>query len=287
MIQELRLNNHLYPALLKEINDPPEKIFLRGELKADEPCFAIVGTRKPSAYGIEAAKYFARGLCEAGFTIVSGLALGIDAVVHQEVLSCKKRTIAVLGSGIDSITPMTNRKIGEEILKTGAIISEFPENYPAMKQNFPQRDRIMSGLSYGVLVIEAQLRSGALITARLGLEQGREVFAVPGEIFSLNSKGANHLIQEGAKLAASIEDILEEFQNIPEIQKMILKQNNLFDLDEKHKRVLEFLSEPRTIEELCEMTKMSSNELGSLLTILELKNILKRRQDGRFQRNNS
>ena len=283
-MKTISLGNAEYPRLLKQIPNPPEKIFVEGSLLPNELCFAVVGTRRPTSYGIEAAKYFSRGLSEAGFTIVSGLALGIDAICHQEALACGKRTIAVLGSGISNVTPLTNRKIGEKIIKTGAVVSEFPENYPAMKQNFRQRDRIISGLAYGVLVIEAPERSGTSITVSAALEQGREVFAVPGEVFSLNSKGTNKLIQQGAKLVLTIEDILEEFSGVSEIFEQLTKQKNLFQEDDLNKTVLQFLVEPKTVGELCELTGLSSSAVSSRLTILELKNILKRRQDGRFYR---
>ena len=283
-MKTIGLKDEEYPRLLKEISNPPEKIYIEGGFLPDELCFAVVGTRRPTSYGIEAAKYFTRGLSEAGFTIVSGLALGIDTICHQEALNCGKRTIAVLGSGVANITPLTNRKIGEKIIKNGAVISEFPENYPAMKQNFRQRDRIISGLSYGVLVVEAPERSGTSITANAALEQGREVFAVPGEIFSLNSKGTNKLIQEGAKLVSAVEDIFEEFSGIPEIFERLTKQKNLFQEEGSDKTMLQFLGEPKTVEELCELTGFSSSEVSSKLTIMELKNILKRRQDGRFYR---
>ena len=283
-MQTIGLENVIYPRLLKQIPDPPGKIYVDGSLFQDELCFAIVGTRKPSSYGIEAAKYFARSLAEAGFTIVSGLALGIDAVSHQEALNCGKRTIAVLGSGVENITPLTNRHLGQQIIENGAIVSEFPGNYPAMKQNFRQRDRLISGLAHGVLVIEAPERSGTSITASAALEQGREVFAVPGEIFSRNSIGTNKLIQQGAKLVCSVDDILEEFLGIPEIVEMVKKQKNLFEKDVINEKILTYFDEPRTQEELCELTGLSISEVGSKLTILELKNILKRRQDGRFFR---
>lgn len=270
--------------MLKQIPNPPKEIFVEGDILPSDVCFAIVGTRRPTSYGIEAAKYFSRGLAEAGLTIVSGLALGIDAICHQEALSCGKRTIAVLGSGIKNVTPLTNRRIGSEIIKAGAIVSEFPENYPAMKQNFPQRDRIISGLSCGVLVIEAPERSGTSITVAAALAQGREVFAVPGEIFSLNSKGTNKLIQEGAKLVATVEDVLEEFSGVFEAGGRPAKQKDLFSPEADKSQILGFFGEARTIEELCNLTGLPSSEVSFQLTTLELKNILKRRQDGKFYR---
>ncbi len=279
------LGDKTYPRLLKEISNPPEKVYIEGNFLPDELCFAVVGTRRPTSYGIEAAKYFARGLSQAGFTIVSGLALGIDAICHQEALNCGKRTIAVLGCDLNNIGPKTNEKLAKKIVNQGALISEFPENYPTLPRNFAQRDRIMSGLSVGTLVIEAAVRSGALITARNATEQGREVFVVPGEIFSLSSKGANKLIQEGAKLVSTIEDIVEEFSGVPEVLERLTKQKNLFQKNDFDEAILQFLSEPKTVGELCELTGFSVSEISSKLTILELKNMLKRRQDGKFQRN--
>lgn len=284
MVQKISLKDQDYPRLLKEIQNPPETIYVRGSLKPEDLCFAVVGTRKPSAYGVEATKYFTRGLSEAGFTIVAGLALGVDAIAHQEALNCGKRTIAVLGSGVDQLTPITNQRLGEKIIENGAVISEFPIGMPAMPHHFPQRDRIMSGLSYGVLVIEAREKSGALITARSALEQGREVFGVPGEIFSLSSKGVNKLIQEGAKLVSSVEDIVEEFQNLPEVYEKVSGQTSLFALPENEKLIFEVLDNAKTSEEIVLKTNLSSGEVNSLLTMLELKDLVKRRPDGRFIR---
>jgi DNA processing protein len=284
-VKTIKFSDNLYPPLLKEIFDPPKELSIRGELLPDEFYFSLVGSRKPSGYGIEAAKFFSQELAEAGFTLVSGLALGIDTVVHQQALACGKRTVAVLGSGIDIISPSTNEKLALQIQKQGALVSELPLGYPPLPENFPRRNRIISGLSCGVLVVEATEKSGALITARFALEQGREVFAVPGEIFSIMSKGTNRLIQQGAKLAICLEDILEEFSHLPELQKKILNKDNLRDLDEAEKEIIQVLQEPKSIEEINQLIEIDSGELGSRLTILELKSIVKRRLDGKYQLN--
>lgn len=284
-LQLLKLTDKTYPKLLKEIADPPERLFLKGELLTEELYFSVVGPRKPTSYGIEAAKYFSQGLAEAGFTLVSGLALGIDTVVHQQALACGRRTVAVLGSGLNFISPSTNENLAKQIEAQGALISEFPPDYPPLPENFPRRNRIISGLSYGVLIIEASMRSGTLITARLALEQGREVFAVPGEIFSVNSQGTNRLIQQGAKLVCSVEDILEEFSHLPELQKKLSSPTSVLTLDEIEKKIVQVLQEPRTVEALLQLTGLSSEELNSRLTILELKSIVKRRLDGWYQLN--
>ncbi|MEW5805718.1 MAG: DNA-processing protein DprA [Patescibacteria group bacterium] len=283
----LKFSDKSYPSLLKEILDPPKELFVKGELLPNEFYFSVVGPRKPSSYGIEAAKYFARDLAEAGFTLVSGLALGIDTVVHQQALACGKRTIAVLGSGLNIVSPSTNERLAKQIETQGALISELPLDYPPLPENFPRRNRIISGLSYGVLVIEASERSGTLITARLALEQSREVFAVPGEIFSVNSQGTNKLIQQGAKLVSSVGDILEEFSHLLELQKGILNRNINQDLGEMEKKIVRLLSEPKLIEEILQQAEVGSEELSSCLTILELKSIVKRRLDGKYQLNKS
>ncbi|MFH1460925.1 MAG: DNA-processing protein DprA [Patescibacteria group bacterium] len=212
-IKMITILDENYPRLLKEIYSPPALLYLRGELKPeDEFSLGIVGTRKLSLYGRQVTLLIAAELAQAGLTIVSGLAKGIDTLAHQSALKVKGRTIAVLGSGIDrqSIYPPINRSLAEEISENGAVISEFPIETQPLAQHFPQRNRIIAGLSLGVLVIEAPSKSGALITARDALEQNRDVFAIPGHILSTNSSGPHDLIKMGAKLVNQASDILEE-----------------------------------------------------------------------------
>jgi DNA processing protein len=200
-----------YPVNLKQIPDPPIVLYVRGALKeTDALSVAIVGSRRASVYGAECAGRFAGQLAECGITIVSGLARGIDTCAHRGALRRSGRTIAVIGSGFNRMYPEENAELVEEICRKGAVISEFPFDTPPLRQNFPRRNRVISGLSLGVLVVEAARTSGALITAESALEQGREVFALPGKVDAPNSWGTNLLIKDGAKLVVCVEDILEE-----------------------------------------------------------------------------
>jgi DNA processing protein len=207
----LALVDDSYPAMLKEIIDPPLALFYRGDPDVlRQPLVAVVGSRRASPYGINAARELARQLSSAGVTVVSGLARGIDAAAHEAALASSGKTIAVLGTGIDIIYPRSHRRLTDAIAAAGLVLSEFPPGTPPMAQNFPIRNRIISGLSLGVVIVEATSRSGSLITARTAAEQGREVFAVPGSIFSRGTEGTHRLIQYGAKLVHEVEDILEE-----------------------------------------------------------------------------
>lgn len=199
-----------YPALLGETVNAPPLLYARGTLSpTDRWAIAIVGTRKPSSYGREVTTLLARDLAQAGVTIVSGLALGVDAVAHRAALQAGGRTIAVLGSGVDQPSPQTNYALGMAIIEQGALIAEYPLGTPPAAVNFPPRNRLISGMSQGVVVIEAGERSGALITVEFALEQNRDVFAVPGSIFSSRSQGTHQLIRSGAMLVRSADDILE------------------------------------------------------------------------------
>ena len=278
---ELKLTDQDYPKLLKEIANPPSKLYVKGTLLKDELCLAIVGTRKPTSYGIEACKYFTRELAGLGFTIVSGLALGIDSISHQIALENNCRTLAILGSGLNKISPRTNNNLALKIAKQGAVISEFEPDEEALPYNFPKRNRIIAGLALGTLVIEAGEKSGALITARLAAENNREVFAVPGSIFSVYSKGTNKLIAQGAKLVSSPIDILEEFYWLKEK----IKEKTIQDLSAEEIKILTSLTEPKTIEELSLLTNLEIGVLKSILTEMELKNLILKRLDGLFQKN--
>lgn len=212
-VSVVTLEDEAYPQNLKSIFDPPAVLYVKGAFRlSDALAIAIVGSRQASFYGLTTAEKFAWQLAGLGFTVVSGMARGIDSAAHKGALKAKGRTIAVLGSGLLEIYPPENRKLFEEIAQNGAVISEFPLRMKPLAENFPRRNRIISGLSLGTLVVEAARKSGALITADLALEQGRDVFAIPGKVDSLTSWGTHHLIKQGAKLINSVEDIVEELK---------------------------------------------------------------------------
>lgn len=266
-----------YPKLLKETDGAPALLYYKGEIKKDEFTIAIVGSRMVSAYGQQVAAQLARELSQSGLTVVSGMALGVDGIAHRECLKFKNRTLAVLGGGIDarSIYPPSNQKVAAEIIANGAVISEYPIGTPPLKQHFPARNRIISGLSLGVLVIEASEKSGALITVKFALEQNREVFAIPGSIYSKTSVGANNLIKLGAKLVAKTEDILEEL-NL-ESAAEIKKAREIIPDNEEEKLILENLSpdEPMHIDKLAKIIAINTPALSSLLTLMEIKGKVK------------
>lgn len=202
-----------YPPLLREIADPPLVLHFRGDASClARPMMAIVGSRRASPYAINVARHLSRQLAAAGFVIVSGLARGVDAAAHYACLEAGGTTVAVFGTGIDVTYPRNHDRLAERIAAHGALISEFPPGTPPLAENFPMRNRVISGLSAGVIVVEASARSGSLITARMAAEQGRDVFAVPGSIFASGSEGAHRLIQSGAKLVHDVADVLEEIQ---------------------------------------------------------------------------
>ncbi len=200
-----------YPSRLKEIYDPPSLLYIRGRLPGDEvPALAEVGSRRASVYGTMVAEQLAGGLAECGFCVVSGMARGIDSAAHRGALKARGLTAAVMGSGFSHIYPQENRRLADEIAERGAVVTELPMDARPLAGHFPRRNRIVSGLSLGVVVVEASQKSGALITSRLALEQGREVFAVPGRVNHPNAFGVNNLIKQGAKLISGLEDIIEE-----------------------------------------------------------------------------
>ena len=277
-IEIVILSDENYPTLLKEIHQPPALLYVKGELKKDEFTIAIVGPRKVSSYGRQVAEQFSRELSQAGMTTVSGMALGVDNLVHRECLKLNNRTIAVLGSGIDqnSIYPSTNKKTAEAIIQRGAVISEYPFGTPPLKQHFPARNRIISGMSLATLVIEASEKSGALITANFSLEQNREVFAVPGSIYSLNSVGTNNLIKMGAKMATNAQEILDEL-NLSSAAKFSKAKEVIPDNEQEEvilKKLLE-AEEPIHIDKLSKLTDISVTEISSVLTLMEMKGKVK------------
>lgn len=303
-IKTISIKDKNYPKLLKEIKEKPEVLYYRGKLEAEENCFAVVGTRMASAYGKQVALEIAGDLAEAGLTIVSGLAPGIDSFAHQAVVERLRpthhpsgrtmqakngRTIAVLGTGLDekSIYPQSNLKLTKKILETGGcLISEYPPGTRGSKFTFPQRNRIISGISLGVLVIESKQKGGALITAHQAFEQNRKVFAIPGPIHSLNSRGCHYLIKKGAKLVENANDILKEL-NLPEIRRpgglvgeVAEDSSHLLphptwrgSANEEENLILNVLKEGALhIDEIIEKTKLSAAIVASTLAILEIKN---------------
>jgi len=277
-IKILCLEDEEYPKLLKQIHDPPPIIYFKGEL-APKNSIAIVGTRIATRYGLETAKRFAGELSSLGITVVSGLALGIDSAAHEGALDAGGNTIAVLGSGVDKIYPPSNSGLAARILDNGgALISEFPIGFPPDAWTFPQRNRIISGLSLGVIVVEGNYDSGAMITAKVALEQGREVFAVPQNIESEQGRGPHWLIKQGAKLIESIDDILDELQhvlNIKRIKKSEIKRD-YSNLRPEEQKILSFLSaEPKHIDMISIETGLPVSEVSSLLLMLEVKKIIR------------
>ena len=266
-----------YPARLRQIDDMPPVLYVKGTLKPeDEISLAVVGTRKATTYGREVTREFVRDLVPAGLTITSGLALGIDTIAHHAALQAAGRTIAVLGSGVDIIYPTKNVDLSREIADNGALISDYPIGIPPLKEHFPRRNRIMSGISLGTLVIEGNEKSGALITARQALDQNREVFAVPGSALAERSRGPNLLIQRGeAKLVLHAEDILQEL-NMPQGDKQLNLPSTPEPVDEEQAAVLRLLSHsPVHIDEIYRASGMSMPEVSSTLTMLELNDLVR------------
>ncbi len=266
-----------YPKLLKEIYDPPHIMYIKGELKPeDEFAIAVVGTRKLSVYGQQVSSQLARELAQTGLTIVSGLARGIDTLAHLGALQQNKRTIAVVGSSIDNqgIFPPANRRLAEQIAANGAVLSEYPLGSLALKHHFPARNRIISGLTLGTLVIEAPAKSGALLTANHALAQNREVFAIPGSIYSPNSQGPNNLIKMGAKLVNNIQDILEEL-NLKNLAANIAVRQIIPDNPEEE-LILNLLSqEPVPVDKIVQDTKLETALVNSTLSLMEIKGKVK------------
>ncbi|MCX6737894.1 MAG: DNA-processing protein DprA [Candidatus Parcubacteria bacterium] len=274
-INTIDINNPLYPQLLKEIIDPPRVLYYKGNLDFNNaPIIAVVGTRRCSDYGKQATIEIVFKLAQAGFTIVSGMAKGIDTIAHQTALDYNSKTIAVLGTGIDdkSIYPQENLGLSKKIIENnGAIISEYSPGTTGYKSNFPKRNRIISGISQAVLVIEAKEKSGALITARHAIRQKKTVFALPGSIYSPNSKGCNQLIKNGAKLINRAEDIFKEFGLNPKIISQKIR-----NITPEEKLILDILkNQALHINKIIESTKISPAKTNSCLINLEMAGIIK------------
>ncbi|MPZ13738.1 MAG: DNA-protecting protein DprA [Chloroflexi bacterium] len=262
-----------YPPRLAEIYDPPPVLYVRGELDPSErPWIAIVGTRGATSYGRTAAEHLARGLAEAGVTVVSGLAVGIDAAAHRGALEAGGRTIAVLGNGLDRIYPSQHVRLAEQIAGRGALVTEFPLGTKPDAQNFPRRNRVISGLTSGTLVVEAGERSGALITAAYAMEQGRDVLAVPGGIFSPMSRGTNSLIRDGATPVTRAEDILAELE--PSRLPRQLTVEAILPLDDTERGLLDALGpEPAHIDEIARNVSLPMSVVSGGLAMMELKGL--------------
>ncbi len=264
-----------YPSLLKEIDDPPPVLYVKGSiLPQDATSLAVVGTRRATVYGKEVATRITSDLVAAGVTIVSGLAKGIDTVAHRSALEAGGRTIAIFGCGLDIIYPVENTKLAADVLDHGALISEHPIGVKPERYHFPRRNRIMSGISLGVLAVESDLSSGTRFTVEHALEQGREVFTVPGSIFSRNSEGPHRWIQEGAKLVTRVEDILEELNLAAVGQQLEMKELIPGSADEDI--LIKLLSvEPRHIDEVTRLSGLPINTVSSTLAMMELKGVVR------------
>jgi len=273
-ISILPIDSPDYPKLLKNIHNPPHAIYMRGGTDLNSfHMISIVGSRNLTQYGLDAAVRFSRELAQSGFSVVSGLALGIDAAAHKAALQASGHTVAVLGSGVDdmNIFPRANFALAKDIIRSGgAVLSDYPPGTPASNTTFPARNRIIAGMSLGTLVVEAAEKSGALITAKYALGFDREVFSVPGSIFSPSSTGTNKLIKRGAKIAMDVQDILEEFEfkdikeSIPAVQKN--------PENEEEKKILSALGiVPLHIDKLSRLTRLETATLSSALSMMEMK----------------
>jgi DNA processing protein len=276
----------IYPARLRSIADPPPCLYVKGEIRQqDDKAVAVIGTRSASHYGRRVARDLCRGLASLGFTVISGMARGIDGVAHDEALNAGGRTIAVLGSGVDRAYPPEHRKLYHRISENGAVISELPLGAPPLAFNFPARNRLISGLSAGVVVVEATEKSGSLITAAIALEQGREVFAVPGEVGSSRSRGGHRLIRQGAKLVENVDDILEEIapQLVARDRQPAALRTLPVDAQPETHKIFDLLQERSLhIDEVIEASGFSASRVSQILLELELQGFLKQLPGNRY-----
>jgi DNA processing protein len=290
----LPLSDPLYPPLLRQIPDPPFALFVRGDATLlSEPQLAMVGSRNPSVEGRRNAEEFAEYLAKCGLVIVSGMALGIDAASHRGALKDGK-TVAVWGTGLDKTYPPRNRELAEEIIAKGAVVSEFPPGTPPLPMHFPRRNRIISGLSVGTLVVEAAKQSGSLITARTASEQGREVFAIPGSIHNPVARGCHRLLRDGAKLVESAGDILEELAPLLGLTALPalpagadVPAEGAPPEDPEYKLLLNSLDfAPTSVDSLVERTGLTPDVVSSMLLMLELQGHVEASPGGRYSRVN-
>lgn len=284
-------NAREYPSRLRALPDPPPFLYTRGELQAeDERAVAVVGSRSASPYGLRVARDLSQGLAALGFTVVSGMARGIDGEAHRSALAAGGRSVAVLGCGVDVIYPPEHEELYRSLCERGAIVSELPPGTRPFAFNFPSRNRLISGVSLGVVVVEATEKSGSLITAGLAVEQGREVFAVPGQAGASRSRGAHRLIRQGAKLVESVQDIVEEIA--PQLLGRVgavtgaLERPTPPGLSEEARRVFEMVAvHPLQIDEVIEGSGLTAAKVSELLLELELRGLLKQLPGKRFVAN--
>ena len=287
-VQIIPCTSDQYPKHLKTIYDPPLVLYVKGNiLETDIIALAIVGARRCTYYGLSQAERFSRLLAQKGFCIVSGMARGIDAAAHRGAINSNGRTIAVLGCGLGVIYPRENIELAEQITQHGAIVSELPMNTPPDFRNFPPRNRLISGLSLGVLVVESLLNSGSLITAQWALEQGKEVFAIPGNIDNIYSRGTHKLIKEGAKLVEDITDIIQELGPVAEILNTCdappTNDPRSLSLNSQEKKIFSLLSSsPKDIDEIIQLAGLPTSVVTSTLMILEIKKLVKQLSGKRF-----
>lgn len=271
-IQKVCLRDEDYPVMLRYVRNPPETLYYRGNIElASQLSISVVGTRKATRYGSNMAKALAEKLAEHDVVITSGLAAGVDTCAHRGALSRNGKTIAVLGCGVDICTPVSNHKLMEEIAERGLLISEYPEGFHATAYTFPQRNRIISGISAATVVVEAGHSSGALITAERAAEQGREVYAIPGNIDSAHSLGANRLIKEGALPLVVLSDILDDLGiQRKETQRMIR------GLGHAEKEIFHYIEEAgeSTVDSLCRTAQKTPSEINGILSVLEIKGMV-------------
>jgi DNA processing protein len=289
----ITLADEIYPKILLEISNPPAVLYAKGNLDClTTPCLAIVGSRNATPQGEKNAENFAENLCLNGLCVVSGMALGIDGAAHRGALKANGTTIAVVGTGLDIVYPAKHRNLAHQIATYGLMLSEFPLGTPSKPQNFPRRNRIISGLSLGCLVIEANLDSGSLITARLAAEQGREVFAIPGSIHSPVAKGCHQLIKQGAKLVESTEDIMSELQALLPLKSLVNTSPDgslpkWANADPEANTVLDSMGyDPVHFDTLLDLTGLTVSALSTMLTLLELDGKVSPLNGGKFQRLN-
>jgi DNA processing protein len=287
----ITLADATYPQQLLEITSPPAILYAKGSPQLlNTPCIALVGSRNATPQGEKNAEVFSENLCSKGITVVSGMALGIDGAAHRGALKANGATIAVVGTGLDIVYPAKHKTLAHQIASQGLILSEFPLGTPSMAQNFPRRNRIISGLSLGCLVIEANIDSGSLITARLATEQGREVFAIPGSIHSPLSKGCHQLIKQGAKLVESIDDVLSEIHlDSSKNKASSVSPNGLIperaNISPEANAVLALMGfEPIEFDNMMTLTGLTASALSTMLTLLELDGKICHLQGGKYQR---